>query len=58
MSGGGGRSILGGVDLNKNRKKAVNVTQYVNKIVIMLEVTGNDTMAVPLAHGFTFDNTI
>jgi hypothetical protein len=41
---GGGRSILAGVDLNKNGKKEVYVTQYVNKTVIMMEVTGNDTM--------------
>ena len=42
----GGRSILAGVDLNKNGKKEVYVTTYTNKTVVMLEVTGNDTMVV------------
>jgi hypothetical protein len=43
---GGGRSILAGVDLNKNGKKDVYVTQYTNKTVVMMEATGNDTMEI------------
>ncbi len=42
----GGRSIVAGVDLNKNGKKEVYVTTYINNTVIMLEVTGNDTMEI------------